>query len=186
MQHAGSNATAAFDEVHAPDLLEELPKDTLVGFLQQASPDVPAAPTQRALAFQQKPEPQNKPNAPAQPDGAAQAPPPLQTILSAPDLELAAEKALTPKAWAFYSSAATDLVTHRRNKELLRRIMIRPRVLKNVTDVSLHRRILGLQCEAPIFVSPTAMARLAHPDGERALSRGAANEGIIQIVSRID
>lgn len=105
--------------------------------------------------------------------------PPLDAILSAPDFELAAEKALTPKAWAFYSSAATDLVTHRRNKELLRRIMIRPRVLRNVTDVSLDRKILGLQCKAPFFVSPAAMARLAHPDGELALSRAAASEGII-------
>lgn len=168
LRYAGSDATVPFDEVHAPDMLEELPKDRFVGFLKQASPDVPAAPTERPRQQSHDRAAQNKLDAAAQPDDAAQLPP-LDAILSATDLERAAEKALTPKAWAFYSSAATDLVTHQRNKELLRRIMIRPRILKNVTYVSIERRILGLQCKAPIFVSPAAMARLAHPDGELVL-----------------
>lgn len=107
----------------------------------------------------------------------------LDSILSAPDFEQAAKKGLTAKTWAFYSSAATDLVTLKNNKELVRRIMIRPRVLRNVTHVSLERSILGFKCSAPFFIAPAAMGRLAHPDGEVALSRAAANEGIIQCVS---
>lgn len=180
LQCAGSNATALFNQVHAPDMLDELPYESFKGYLQEASADTPASPPAK-----------NTPLAPTDSQATVDVPvqhvasdsiPPLEAILSAPDFERAAEKALTPKAWAFYSSAATDLVTHTNNKKLLRRIMIRPRVLRDVRDVSLDRTVLGFHCKAPFFISPTAMARLAHPDGELALSRAAANEGIIQTV----
>ncbi|KAL6414498.1 L-lactate dehydrogenase (cytochrome) [Ilyonectria robusta] len=109
--------------------------------------------------------------------------PPLNQILSANDFALAAQKALTPKAWAFYSSAATDLVTLNRNREIIRRVMLRPRILRNVTDVSIERNILGLKSKAPFFMCPAAMATLAHPDGELGWSRAVANEGIFEIIS---
>lgn len=177
---AGSNATQSFDEVHAPDIIEQLPKDKFMGFLDQASPDIPtmASPTKTLPASA------TTADVPAQPADDSEIPP-LEAVLAAPDLAVSAKKALTPKAWAFYASAATDLVTHSKNKELLRRLMIRPRVLRNVKNVTIERDILGFKCKAPFFISPAAMARLAHPDGELALSRGASNEGIIQCVSSL-
>ncbi|KAM6518708.1 hypothetical protein FSOLCH5_007469 [Fusarium solani] len=109
--------------------------------------------------------------------------PKLEEILSANDFALAAQKALTPKAWAFYSSAATDLVTVNKNRELIRRVMLRPRILRNVSSVRIDRKILGLDSKAPFIMCPAAMATLAHPDGELGWSRAAANEGIFEIVS---
>jgi L-lactate dehydrogenase (cytochrome) len=111
--------------------------------------------------------------------------PPLDQILSANDFSLAAQKALTPKAWAFYSSAATDLVTVTKNRELIRRVMLRPRILRNVSQVNISRKILGLQSKAPFIMCPAAMATLAHPDGELGWSRAAASEGIFEIVSSL-
>ncbi|CAF3478903.1 unnamed protein product [Fusarium graminearum] len=109
--------------------------------------------------------------------------PALDQILSANDFALAAQKALIPKAWAFYSSAATDLVTVTNNRELIRRVMLRPRILRNVSQVNIGRKILGLQSKAPFFMCPAAMATLAHPDGELGWSRAAASEGIFEIIS---
>jgi L-lactate dehydrogenase (cytochrome) len=111
--------------------------------------------------------------------------PSLDQILSAHDFSLAAQKALSPKAWAFYSSAATDLVTVSKNKELIRRVMLRPRILRNVAEVSIKRNILGLESKAPFIMCPAAMATLAHPDGELGWSRAAASEGIFEIVSHL-
>ena len=54
--------------------------------------------------------------------------------------------------------------------------------MRNVAEVSTRRSILGLPTDAPFFVSPAAMARLGHPDGELALARGCATEGLIQVV----
>ncbi|EEU41277.1 uncharacterized protein NECHADRAFT_45968 [Fusarium vanettenii 77-13-4] len=109
--------------------------------------------------------------------------PKLEEILSANDFALAAQKALTPKAWAFYSSAATDLITVNKNRELIRRVMLRPRILRNVSSVRIDRKILGLDSRAPFIMCPAAMATLAHPDGELGWSRAAASEGIFEIIS---
>ena len=109
--------------------------------------------------------------------------PDLFRLISTHDFEKVAEKTLTTKAWAFYSSAATDLVTHHANSNFYRRIMLRPRVMRNVTEASTRQSILGCPSTAPFFVAPAAMARLAHPDGECAIARGCASEGLIQCVS---
>ena len=174
--------------MHAEDILEGLPQDKFIGYLEEASSDAPASPPEPVAPPTPAPvaattvsstEVIPAPSRVSVEDGI---PPPLESILSAGDLEVVASRALTPKTWAFYSSAATDLVTHGKNKELVRRVMIRPRVLRDVSVVDIKTSILGFDSEAPFFISPAAMAKLVHPDGEVALSRGASNEGIIQCV----
>lgn len=61
--------------------------------------------------------------------------------------------------------------------------MLRPRVMRNVAEVKTRTSILGIPSSAPFFVSPAAMDRLAHPDGELALARGCASEELTQCVS---
>ncbi|MCJ1309150.1 hypothetical protein MMC25_002805 [Agyrium rufum] len=109
--------------------------------------------------------------------------PELSKIISAYEFQDIAARQFSKKAYAFYSSAATDLVTYDANRDIFRRIMLRPRVMRNVKHVSIKRSILGYRCQAPFFVSPTAMASLAHPEGEKAIARACANEGLIQIIS---
>ncbi|WQF82167.1 Putative FMN-dependent dehydrogenase, cytochrome b5-like heme/steroid binding protein [Colletotrichum destructivum] len=180
---AGSNATKIFDEVHAPDILEELPDEKLVGVLQDATPDVPAASSQSGGTNSTTKSSAETVQTAFTSTQEQNAIPPLDSIIGVPDFEVVASKALTPKTWAFYSSAATDLITHKNNKELVRRIMIRPRILRNVSHIDMRTTILGFESSAPFFISPAAMAKLVHPDGELALSRGAANENIIQCIS---
>lgn len=164
-----------FDEVHAPGILEEnLATEKFKGYLEEASSDVPPKGTVREAREQQSE---------AQQEQADSALPALHTLISAGDFHEVASRALSPKTWAFYSSAATDLITHHQNKALLRRIMIQPRILRDVRRVDFARTILGHRSDAPFFISPAAMARLAHPDGELALARAAAAERVIQCIS---
>ncbi|KAK9413904.1 hypothetical protein SUNI508_11480 [Seiridium unicorne] len=174
LKNAGKNATQDFDAVHAPGILEEtLSDDKCKGILEAASSDVPPQSTL------QEAENIDKSTSSAFYTGN----PELHTLISAGDFEKVASKCLTAKTWAFYSSAATDLITHGQNKSLLRRVMIQPRILRNVKNLNFRRRILGHDCSAPFFISPAAMARLAHPDGELALARAANVEGVIQCIS---
>lgn len=155
----------AYNEIHAPGILENtLPVEKLKGQLQTSSSSHP----QPVLDAKQNTEANEKPE--------------LFSLISAADFEKVAKNTLSRKAWAFYSSAATDLVTNGWNRSLLRRIMLRPRVLKNVSKTCMKRNILGCPSDAPFFISPAAMARLAHPDGELALARAAGSEGVIQCV----
>ena len=109
--------------------------------------------------------------------------PDLLKIISVQDFENVAEKTLTPKGWAFYSSAAEDLISHHHNRDFFRRVLFRPRILRNVKTANIGCSILGCPSSAPFFVAPAAMARLADKDGEKAIARGSANEGIIQCIS---
>ncbi|MCL4418493.1 alpha-hydroxy-acid oxidizing protein [Patescibacteria group bacterium] len=42
-------------------------------------------------------------------------------------------------------------------------------------------KILGFDTSFPVYISATALGKLAHPDGEVALTRASYNEGIIQM-----
>ena len=110
--------------------------------------------------------------------------PPLNRILSARDFEAVAAETFSPKAWAFISSAATDCITHTQfNPGFYSRIMLRPRVLRDVTECDIRSTMLGLHTEAPFFIAPTAMQKLVHPKGETELSRGAGMGGIVMSIS---
>ncbi|KAJ6438693.1 FMN-dependent dehydrogenase [Purpureocillium lavendulum] len=114
---------------------------------------------------------------------AFQAKPPLASLISTHDFEEAASRTLTPKAWAFISSAATDLNTKRRNVTAFADITLRPRTLRNVSTVDMSASMLGRRLRMPLFCSPAAMASLVHPDGEKAIGTACKASGIAQCVS---
>lgn len=58
-----------------------------------------------------------------------------------------------------------------------------PRVLTDVGAVSTASTLLGSPVATPIGIAPTSMQRAAHPDGEQAMARGAADAGAMHVVS---
>ncbi|KAL8666780.1 MAG: hypothetical protein Q9168_007424, partial [Polycauliona sp. 1 TL-2023] len=169
LQYAGRDASEPYNEIHAPSLLNKtLTSSKLVGTLDTSTISDSWA----------KPPPQQNPKVQLKNEK-----PPLFTLLSTHDFESVAEKTLAPKTWAFYSSAATDLVTHKANHSFFDRIWFRPRVLRNIRTRDTRWQIMGQNVELPIMCSPAAMAKLVHPDGEKAIARGCQSKGIIQCVS---
>lgn len=108
--------------------------------------------------------------------------PGLETILNTHDFEEVASHTLSKKTWAFYSSAATDCITRDANKQMYDRIWFRPRMLRNVRHINTKTRILGCDSDIPLFISPAALAKLVHPEGEKAMARACEAKGIIQCV----
>lgn len=167
LKHAGRDATTAYNSIHAPSLVSKtLSKDKYIGRLD------PSTVTDEWL----------KPPPSASKELAHNEKPPLHTLISSHDFESVAKKTISKKAWAFYSSAATDCITRRGNREYFDRVWFRPRVLRNVRTVSSRTSILGVETDCPFFVSPAAMARLVDPEGEKAIARACRTEGIIQCV----
>lgn len=109
--------------------------------------------------------------------------PDLDTIINAQDFEDVASRTLTSKTWAFYSSASTDCITRDQNRAFFARIWFRPRLLRNVAKVSTSTQILSHNVGLPIFVSPAAMAKMVHPDGEKGIARGCLEHRVPQCVS---
>lgn len=62
------------------------------------------------------------------------------------------------------------------------RIWFRPRVLVDVSNVDISSKILGFPTEAPFYATACALGKLAHPDGEVAITRACGEEGIIQMI----
>ncbi|KAF2019156.1 hypothetical protein BU24DRAFT_364576 [Aaosphaeria arxii CBS 175.79] len=168
-KHAGLDASSAYNAVHSPSLISKtLGTEKQKGKVTSSSSSKllkppPTEDAQRQLAIGSKP--------------------PLSSLINSYDFEAVAEQVLTKKAWAFYSSAATNLVTRDANRSLYDRIWLRPRLLRNIKEVNTKTKILGADVKLPFFVSPAAMARLAHPDGEIAIARGCEQAGVAQCIS---
>nr|XP_019042836.1 L-lactate dehydrogenase [Kwoniella bestiolae CBS 10118]OCF21766.1 L-lactate dehydrogenase [Kwoniella bestiolae CBS 10118] len=107
----------------------------------------------------------------------------LGSIVNMRDFEQAAEEMCSKVAWAYYASAADDEITKEANNSDYKKIRFRPRVLRPVKEVDTSTKILGYDSTIPLWISPAAMAKLGHPDGEVNLTKGAASTGIIQCIS---
>ncbi|KAL2854507.1 FMN-dependent dehydrogenase-domain-containing protein [Aspergillus pseudoustus] len=171
LQHAGKVATAVYEALHPPGTIDQLSKDKHLGRVEP--------PDKEPRKVEEKPTPVAEATPTPQKTQIAH----LRTLQNLTDFEPIAQQTLTPQAWAYYSTAAEDLHSYNRNLADWSKITFRPRVLRDVAGVSLRRTIMGHASSLPIFISPTAMARLGHPDGELCLARAAARHNIVYAIS---
>ena len=98
--------------------------------------------------------------------------------------DLAYER-LEPTALDYYRSGSGDEVTLRANRAAFERIRLRPRVLVDVSELSLETTALGTPISMPIMVAPTAYQCLACEQGERDTARGAGAAGTLMVASTL-
>lgn len=164
LQLAGTDATEEYDPIHPPGILEETLKPEAK--LGKINPDT--------LPKEEK--------SPAQ-DAQQEGPVDLESLLNLDDIEAVATKQISRKAWAYYYSAGDDMITKSYNNAVYRSIILRPRVFVDVTKCDTSTTLLGHKVNIPIYVSPAAMARLAHPDGEHGIAEACATFGALQVIS---
>ena len=104
-------------------------------------------------------------------------------LLNVYDYERAAAEVMEPAFHAYYAGGAADNLTRDENRAAFDQIRLLPRVLRDVSNLSPGVNLLGQSLAAPILVAPTAMAKLAHPDGEVGIGRAAKKHGLVQILS---
>jgi 4-hydroxymandelate oxidase len=95
-------------------------------------------------------------------------------IAAAPDYEPFAHARVTEQAWAYVSGGATDELTLRDNCAAFQRILLRTRVLQNLSDGHTRLTLFGQTFDFPIILAPVAFQKLFHPDGELATAVGAS------------
>ena len=105
--------------------------------------------------------------------------------LNVQDFENAARDRMERTAFEYYAGAACDERTLAANCDAFNRILIRPRVLVDVSAVDLATRVIGQSIAMPIMLAPTAFNRLAHPDGECAAARAAGRAATIMVASTL-
>lgn len=110
-------------------------------------------------------------------------PPVLETVQTLLEIEHLATKQLSKRAWSFNYAAAGDHISKKLDAEVYRSILLRPRVFVDVKQCDLSTTILGHKVGLPIFVSPMAMACLAHPAGEAGISTACGVFNAMHIIS---
>ena len=89
-----------------------------------------------------------------------------------------------PKAEAdFIAGGATDEITMRRTRAAFDSIMLRPRMLVDISQRDLSTTVLGQRIEFPVMLDPAGDHGRAHPDGELATARAAGAMGTVMVLS---
>ncbi|MGB5688659.1 MAG: alpha-hydroxy acid oxidase [Woeseiaceae bacterium] len=85
-----------------------------------------------------------------------------------------ARRRLPGPIFHYIDGAADDEVTYRRNTEAYEECDLVPSVLAGVETIDMSTMVMGKRVDLPLFLSPTALQRLFHHQGEAAV--GAAAE----------
>ncbi|CAO2823397.1 unnamed protein product [Amaranthus hypochondriacus] len=99
------------------------------------------------------------------------------------EYEKLAKERLPKMIYDYYASGAEDQWTLQENTNAFSRILFRPRILIDVSQIDMTTTILGFNISMPIMIAPTAMQKMAHPEGEMATARPASSAGTIMIMS---
>ena len=101
------------------------------------------------------------------------------------DFRYLAKRRLPGPIFNYIDGAADDEVTHRRNTKSFESCDLVPRVLCSVEDIDLSVTVMGQKLALPVYCSPTALQRLFHYQGERAVAAAAAKYGTMFGVSSL-
>jgi 4-hydroxymandelate oxidase len=102
----------------------------------------------------------------------------LDRIVSLADFEPLARLAMEPAAFDYVAGGAWDELTLAENEASWRRYQLRPRVLVDVSRVTVSTTLLGQPASMPVSVAPMAVQAIAHRDAEVATVTGAAAAGV--------
>jgi L-lactate dehydrogenase (cytochrome) len=93
------------------------------------------------------------------------------------DFRALAKRRLPYPVFHYIDGAAEDETSSRRNTAAFAECDLVPSVLAGVEHVDMSVTVLGRKLSLPIFCSPTALQRLFHHDGERAVARATEKFG---------
>ena len=101
------------------------------------------------------------------------------------DFRKLAKSRLPGPIFNYIDGAADDEVTYRRNTESFEHCDLVPNILRGVETIDMSVTVLGQKLAMPVYCSPTALQRLFHHHGERAVAAAAAKAGTMFGVSSL-
>nr|GEW05514.1 peroxisomal (S)-2-hydroxy-acid oxidase GLO1 isoform X1 [Tanacetum cinerariifolium] len=104
-------------------------------------------------------------------------------VTNVTEYQAIAKERLPKMVYDYYASGAEDQWTLEENRNAFARILFRPRILIDVSKIDMTTTILGFKISMPIMIAPTAMQKMAHPEGEYATARAASSANTIMTLS---
>jgi L-lactate dehydrogenase (cytochrome) len=101
------------------------------------------------------------------------------------DFRELARRRLPSPIFNYIDGAADDEITYRQNAASFERCDLVPNILRGVETVDLSTTVMGQKLAIPVYCSPTALQRLFHYQGERAVAAAASKYGTMFGVSSL-
>jgi len=101
------------------------------------------------------------------------------------DFRRLAKKRLPSPIFHYIDGAADDEVTYRRNTEAYEQCDLVPNVLAGVENIDMSTTVMGQKIDMPLYLAPTALQRLFHHEGEKAVGRAAEKFGTMFGISSL-
>jgi len=101
------------------------------------------------------------------------------------DFRRLAKRRLPFPVFHYIDGAADDEVTLQRNTEAFNNCDLVPNVLRGVEKIDLSTTIFGKKMDLPFFLSPTALQRIFHHEGELAVGKAAEDFNIFFGISSL-
>jgi L-lactate dehydrogenase (cytochrome) len=100
------------------------------------------------------------------------------SILNVEDARKIARRRLPKMIFDYIDGAAGTERLNTHNQQILDDCRLQPRVLVNVEQRSLHKRVLGQAFDLPFGIAPMGMCNLAWPGADKLLAEAAARHNI--------
>ena len=107
----------------------------------------------------------------------------LKNCYNFEDFRKLAKKRLPAPIFHYIDGGADDETTLKRNTNSFDDCDLIPNILRSVGEPDLSTTVFGRKIDMPIFLSPTAMQSLYHPDGDKASARAAEKFGTMYSMS---
>jgi L-lactate dehydrogenase (cytochrome) len=107
----------------------------------------------------------------------------LNDCYSYNDFRKLAKKNLPAPIFHYIDGGSDDEVTLQRNTESFLKCDLIPNILASVGEPDLSTTIFGQKIDMPLFLSPVAMQRLFHHEGDRASAKAAEKFGTFYSMS---
>lgn len=109
----------------------------------------------------------------------------IQDCYNFHDFRRMAKERLPGPIFDYIDGAADDETTYARNTDAFEACDLIPNVLRGVSEVDMSVTVMGQKLALPFYCSPTALQRLFHHQGERAVAAAAGKYGTMFGVSSL-
>lgn len=109
----------------------------------------------------------------------------LRSCYNFHDFRAIAKRRLPRPIFDYIDGAADDEATYRRNSASFDSCDLVPNILRGVGEIDMSVTVLGQNLAMPVYCSPTALQRLFHYQGERAVAAAAVKYGTMFGVSSL-
>ena len=99
------------------------------------------------------------------------------------EYEERAKATLNNVDYDYIAGGALDEITLRRNRAVFDSIMLRPRVMVDISNRDLSTTVLGHKISFPVMLDPASNHDIAHPDAELASAKAAGAAGTVMVLS---